>query len=235
MDVIEYTKKRPNLNRISIAKKYVIRGRFFDFVYTSVSCRLTNHDLSLKFESMCIYKFLHSPDVEKILKFLSTTMADKVQDVEAALQTISQAPIEMLLVNIRQLCEANYAIAKAICSLSLSFYEETGQFKPQFDSIGNCASAQAKPPPISEINNTQGSDQVTLHQYRSRHGLPEHAVVRLAQYWIKKRLAGTSLLNIVDENRALDDLRKAVVSSTPVFLALIRSMKKRRSATSSRR
>ncbi|XP_014553199.1 hypothetical protein COCVIDRAFT_40758 [Bipolaris victoriae FI3] len=146
-------------------------------------------------------------------------MSNNVQDVEAALQTIVQAPIESLLINTRQLFEANSAIAKAICSLSSSNY----------------ASVQAEPPPISEVNTTQGSDQVTLHQYRSRHGLPEHAIIRLAQYWIKKRLAGTSLLNIIDENRVLDDFRKAVVSSTPVFLALIRSIKKRRSATNSRR
>lgn len=198
----------------------------------SITLQITTYLLSSK---VCIYKTLHSPDVERILKFSSTTMSNKVQDVEAALHTISQAPVESLLMNIRQLCEANSAIAKAICSLSLSSYEETGQFKPQFNGIGNCASAQAKPPPISEINNTQSSSQVTLHQYKSRHGLPEHAVVRLAQYWIKKRLAGSSLLNIVDENRVLDDFRKAVVSSTPIFLALIRRMKKRRSATNSRR
>ena len=162
-------------------------------------------------------------------------MFNKVQDVEAALQTISQAPIESLLVNTHQLCEANSAIAKAICYLSSRLYEETGQFKPQFNDTGNCASTQVEPPPISEVNTTQGSDQVTLHQYGSRHDLPEHAIVRLAQYWVKKRLAGTSLLNIVDENRVLDDFRKAIVSSTPVFLALMRNMKKRRFATNSQR
>ncbi|KAF5844082.1 hypothetical protein GGP41_001460 [Bipolaris sorokiniana] len=48
-------------------------------------------------------------------------MFNKVQDVEAALQTISQAPIESLLVNTHQLCEANSAIAKAICYLSSRF------------------------------------------------------------------------------------------------------------------
>jgi hypothetical protein len=53
-----------------------------------------------------------------------------------------------------------------------------------------------------------------------RDGL-QHAVVRLAQYWIQRNTTGSSFRNFgdADGQRLFVDLRKAVVSSTPAVLA----------------
>lgn len=162
-------------------------------------------------------------------------MSNDVQDIRVALQTITQAPIASLHGNTRELCEANLVIAKAIYSLHSNFCEDVGKVETQFDDITDRASAQAQTDPILEVSTRQDSDQETMRQYEARRGRPEHAVMRLAQYWIQKKMAGPSVLSAADEHRILDDLRKFVVSSTPAFLALVRNIKKRRSATSSRR
>ncbi|KAJ6280873.1 hypothetical protein J3E71DRAFT_342978 [Bipolaris maydis] len=167
-------------------------------------------------------------------------MANNTPNIRAALQTISQASTESLVPHIWELCEANAAIAKAISSLSRNFCEEIGQLETPAKDLAtpentDLASSQAPPSTILRDNTLQDVSQGTLQQYKSRRSRPENAIVRLAQYWIQGRLAGTNALNIVDEHRVLDDLRKVVVSSTPVFLALVKSIKKRRSATNSRR
>ena len=166
-------------------------------------------------------------------------MANNTPNIRAALQTISQASIESLVPHILELCEANTAIAEAILSLSRNFCEEIGQLETPAKDLAtlqntDLANSQAQPPTILRDNTWQDASQGTLQQYRSRRSRPENAIARLAQYWIQRKLAGTSVLNVGDEYGVLDDLRKAVISSTPVFLALVRSIKKRRSATNSR-
>ncbi|KAJ5063744.1 hypothetical protein PSV09DRAFT_2194526 [Bipolaris maydis] len=166
-------------------------------------------------------------------------MANNTPNIRAALQTISQASIESLVPHILELCEANAAIAKAISSLSQNFCGQLETPANELATPGNTdltsSQAQAQPPAILRDNTWQDKSQGMLQQYRSRRGRPENAIVRLAQYWIQRRLAGTCVLNVVDEQGVLDDLRKAVISSTPAFIALVRSIKKRRSATNSRR
>ena len=162
-------------------------------------------------------------------------MSNDVHDVRVALQTITQAPIASLLINTRELCEANFVIAKAIHSLHSSFCEDVGKFETQLDDAADRAIAQAQVDPILEVSTRQGGDQETMRQYEARRGRPAHAVMRLVQYWIQKKIAGPSVLSAADEHIILDDLRKSVVSSTRVFLALVRSIKKRRAATTSRR
>ena len=167
-------------------------------------------------------------------------MANYTPNIRAALQTISKASTESLVPHIWELCEANAAIAKAISSLSRNFCEEIGQLETPAKDLAtpentDLASSQDQPPTTLRHNTWQEVSQGTLQQYKSRHVRPENAIVRLAQYWIQRRLAGTNVLNVVDEHRVLDDLRKVVVSSTPVFLALVKSIKKRSSATNSRR
>ncbi|EOA85925.1 uncharacterized protein SETTUDRAFT_39942 [Exserohilum turcica Et28A] len=167
-------------------------------------------------------------------------MANNTSNIRAALQTISQASTESLVPHIWKLCEANAAIAKAFLSLSRKFCEETGQLETPAKDLAtledtDLASSQAQSPTILRDNTWQDVSQGTLQQYNSRRGRPENAIVRLAQYWVQRRLAGTSVLNVADEQGVLDDIRKAVISSTPVFLALVRGIKKRRSAINSRR
>lgn len=167
-------------------------------------------------------------------------MANNTPGIRAALQTISQASTESLEPHILELCEANTAIANAILSLSRNFCEEIGQLETPTKDLAtpentDLASPQAQPPPILRDNTWQDLSQGTLQQYRSRRSRPENAIVRLAQHWVQRRLAGNSVLNVVDEHGVLDDLRKAVISSTPVILALVRSIKKRSSAANSRR
>lgn len=167
-------------------------------------------------------------------------MANNTPNIRAALQTISQASTESLVPHIWELCEANAAIAKAISSLSRDFCEEIGQLETPTRDLAtpedtDLASSQAQPPTILRDNTWHDVSQGTLQQYKSRRARPENAIVRLAQYWIQRRLAGTNTLNVVEEYGLLDDIRKVVISSTPVFLAFARSIKKRRSATNSRR
>ncbi|EUC27712.1 hypothetical protein COCCADRAFT_51343, partial [Bipolaris zeicola 26-R-13] len=120
--------------------------------------------------------------------------------IRAALQTISQASTESLVTHILELCEANTAIAKAILSLSRNFCEGIGQLETPIEDLAtpentDLVSSQAQPPPILRDNTWQDSSQGTLQQFRSRHSQPENAIVRLAQYWVQRRLGGTSVLN----------------------------------------
>lgn len=162
-------------------------------------------------------------------------MANDILNIRAALQMISQASTESLIQNIQELSEANAAIAKAILSLSRSFCEEIGQLETPAKNLTTSentdfASSQAQPPTI--LGNNRWKE---VSQYKSRRSRPENVIVRLAQYCIQRRLAGTSVPNSADEHGVLDDLRKVVITSTPVLLALVRSLKKRRSSTNSRR
>ncbi|XP_014550962.1 hypothetical protein COCVIDRAFT_69845, partial [Bipolaris victoriae FI3] len=121
--------------------------------------------------------------------------------IRAALQTISQASTELLAPHILELCEANTAIAKAILSLSGNFCEEIGQLETPTKDLAtpentDLASSQAQPPTILRDNTWQDASQGTLQQYRARRSRPENAIVRLAQYWVQRRLGGTSVLNV---------------------------------------
>jgi hypothetical protein len=70
-----------------------------------------------------------------------------------------------------------------------------------------------------------------LQRYKALLNRPEHAVVRFAQYWIQRKLTGSSFGNVgdADQHRLVVDLRKAVISSTPAVLALLRGIKRKRS------
>ncbi|KAJ5025145.1 hypothetical protein J3E71DRAFT_342931 [Bipolaris maydis] len=143
-------------------------------------------------------------------------MSNDVHDVRVALQTITQAPIASLLINTRELCEANFVIAKAIHSLHSSFCEDVGKFETQLDDAADRAIAQAQVDPILEVSTRQGGDQETMRQYEARRGRPEHAVMRLVQYWIQKKMAGPSVLK--DEirkqqsivNKALEKIKEQI-------------------------
>ena len=162
-------------------------------------------------------------------------MLATVLAVRAALETISGASYNSLVSSTRELYQANAAIAEALLSLSRSS-DHSDQVEAQVSGIVSSKHAdldnvQTQPHATSEVDTTQNETQGMLQRYKARHDGPEHAVVRLAQYWIQRKLTGSSCRNVgdADEHRLLVDLRKAVISSTPAVLALLRGIKRKRS------
>jgi hypothetical protein len=155
--------------------------------------------------------------------------------VRAALETIGQASTRSLVSSTRELCLANVAIAEALLSLNLS-----GGLADQVEAqVGGIVSSEdadlaniwTQRHATSEVGTAQDKTQSMLQRYKTRRDGLEHAVVRLAQYWIQRKLTGSSFGNVgdADEHRLLVDLRKAVISSTPAVLALLRCIKRKRS------
>jgi hypothetical protein len=155
--------------------------------------------------------------------------------VRAALETISQASTQSLVSSTRELCQANVAIAEALLSLSQSSGHDADQVEAQVGGIvssehADLANLQTQPRATSEVGTAQDKTQSMLQRYKARRDGPEHAVVRLAHYWIQRKLTGSGFCNVsdADEHRLLVDLRKAVVSSTPAVLALLRGIKRKK-------
>jgi hypothetical protein len=162
-------------------------------------------------------------------------MSVELLAVRSALQTISGASYNSLVSSTHELYPANAAIAEALLSLSRSS-GHNDQVEAQVRGIvssehSDLANVQTQPYATSGVNTTQNKTQDMLQQYKARGDRPEHAVVRFAQYWIQRKLTGSSFCNVgdADEHRLLVDLRKAVISSTPAVLALLRGIKRKRS------
>ncbi|KAG9186454.1 hypothetical protein G6011_09562 [Alternaria panax] len=156
--------------------------------------------------------------------------------VRAALEAIGQASIQSLVLSTRELYQANFAIAEALLSLGRSSSYNADQVEAQVGGImssehADLANIQTQPHATSEFGAAQDRTQSVLQRYKTRHNGLEHAVVKLAQYWIQRKLTGSSSRNAgdADERRLLVDLRKAAISSTPAVLALIRGIKRKRS------
>jgi hypothetical protein len=156
--------------------------------------------------------------------------------VRAALETISQASTQSLVLSTRELCQANVAIAEALLSLSRSSGHNADQVEAQVGGIvssehADLANIQTQPHTTSEVCTAQDKTQSMLQRYKTRRGGLEHAVVRLAQYWIQRKLTGSSSRNVgdADEHRLLVDLRKAAILSPPAVLALLKGIKRKRS------
>jgi hypothetical protein len=162
-------------------------------------------------------------------------MSVELLAVRAALDTISGASCNSLVSSTRELYQANAAIAEALLSLSRSS-DHDDQIEAHVRSImsskhADLANVQTQPDATSEVDTMQNETKGMLQRYKARHDGPEHAVVRLAQYWIQRKLMGSNFRNVgdADEHRLLVDLRKAVISSTPTVLALLRGIKRKRS------
>jgi hypothetical protein len=162
-------------------------------------------------------------------------MSVELLAVKAALDTISGASCNSLVSSTRKLYQANAAIAEALLSLSQSS-DHDDQVEAQVRAIvsskhADLANVQTQPHATSEVDTTENEIQGMLQRYKARHDGPEHAVVRLAQYWIQRKLTGFSFRNVgdADEHRLLVDLRKAIISSTPAVLAMLRGIKRKRS------
>jgi hypothetical protein len=162
-------------------------------------------------------------------------MSVELLAVRAALETISGASCNSLVLSTRELYQANAAIAEALLSLSRSIGYNGDQFEAQVGGIvssehADLANLETQPHATSEVGTAQDKTQSMLQRYKARRDGPEHAVVRLAQYWIQRKLTGSSFRNVsdADEHRLLVDLRKAVISSTPAVLALLRGIKRKR-------
>jgi len=156
--------------------------------------------------------------------------------VRAALETISQASTQSLILSTRELYQANFAIAEALLSLGRSSGHNADQVEAQVGGIvssehADLANIQTQPHATSEVGTAQDKTQGMLQRYKTRCDGLEYAVVRLAQYWIQRKLTGSSSRNSgdADERRLLVDLRKAAISSTPAVLALVRGIKRKRS------
>jgi hypothetical protein len=166
-------------------------------------------------------------------------MAVELLAVKAALETISEASCYSLLSSTRELCKANAAIGKALLYLSQSGVydadrvevEVRGNIRSEHADLVNL---QTQPYTTSEDDTAQDEAQSILRRYKAQRYRPDHAVVRLAQYWVQRKLIGSSFCNVgdADEHRLLVDLRKAVVSSTPAVLSLLRGIKRKRSIDS---
>ena len=160
-------------------------------------------------------------------------MAQDISTIRAALQTLSEAPPQSLIPHIQELCQANAAIAEALVVISQS---------SSYHAVG--VEAEAERTVVSEdggISDIRAQDQEEdavqeTHNMLQRNTLwrrrSEHAVVRLAQYWIQRKLVGSTgglrTVGDADEHRLLVDLRKAVLSSTPVVLSILRGVKRKR-------
>jgi hypothetical protein len=162
-------------------------------------------------------------------------MSVELLAVRAALDTISGASCNSLVSSTHELYQANAAIAEALLSLSRSSGHDD-QVEAQARGIvssehSDLANVQTQPHATSEVDTTQSKTQDMLQRYKARRDGLEHAVVRLAQYWFQRKLTGSSFRNVgdADEHRLLVDLRKAVISSTPAVLALLRGIKRKRS------
>jgi hypothetical protein len=157
-------------------------------------------------------------------------MADDLAHVRAALRTISAASPRSLISHVRELCQANAAIAEALVVISQSsdlIIKVEGEDKRTVISAdANVFDLQTQG---QEVNGVQATHNM-LGKHTSWRDRSEHAVVRLAQYWIQKKLIGSGLRTVrdVDEHRLLVDLRKAALSSTPAVLALLRGIKRKR-------
>jgi hypothetical protein len=156
--------------------------------------------------------------------------------VRAALETISQASTQSLVSSTRELCQANVAIAEALLSLSGSNGHDADRVEAQVGGIvssehADLANTQTQPQATLGVGTTQDKTQSILQRYKARRDGPEQAVMRLAHYWIQRKLMGSSFCNVsdADEHRLLVDLRKAALSSTPAVLALLRGIKRKRS------
>lgn len=166
-----------------------------------------------------------------------TTMAVELLAVKAALETISGASCNSLISSTRELCKANAAIAKALLYLSQSGVYDADRVEVEIGSNissehADLANSQTLPYTTLEDDTAQDKAQSILQRSKAQRDRPDHAVVRLAQYWIQRKLMGSSFCNDADEHRLLVDLRKAVVLSTPAVLSLLRGIKRKRSIDS---
>ncbi|KAF1936515.1 hypothetical protein EJ02DRAFT_480107 [Clathrospora elynae] len=126
-------------------------------------------------------------------------MADDFSAVRVALETISRASYNSLVSSTRELCQANAAIAEALLSLSRSSGHDADQVEAQVGGIVSSEHADLANA-TSEVDTAQNETQNMLQRYKARRGGPEHAVVRLAQYWIERKLTGSSFRNVGDAN-----------------------------------
>ena len=164
-------------------------------------------------------------------------MAEDISTIRAALQTLREVPPQSFIPHVRELCQANAAVAEALVFISQS---------SSYHAIGVEAEAErnvvSENGGISDLRTDQEENAVQethnmLQGNTSWRRRSEHAVVRLAQYWIQRKLAGSTgglrTVGDADEHRLLVDLRKAVLSSTPVVLSILRGVKRKRSSDGS--
>jgi hypothetical protein len=166
-------------------------------------------------------------------------MAVELLAVKAALETISGASCNSLISSTRELCKANAAIAKALLYLSQSGVSDTDRVEVEVwgnisSEHADLANLQTQPYIASEYDTAHDEAQSILKRYKAQRYRPDHSIMRLAQYWIQRKLTGSSFCNVgdADEHRLLVDLSKAVVLSTPTVLSLLRGIKRKRSIDS---
>jgi hypothetical protein len=114
-------------------------------------------------------------------------MSVELLAVKAALETISGASCNSLVLSTRELYQANAAIAEALLSLSRSTGYNGDQVEAQVRGIvssehADLANLQTQPHATSKVGTAQDKTQSMLQRYKSQRDGPEHAVVRLAQY-----------------------------------------------------
>jgi hypothetical protein len=162
-------------------------------------------------------------------------MAEDLITLKAALQAVSKAPPQSLMLHARDLCQANLAIAEAFVFIRQSNSYHNTRVEAEVEAEHTVVPedtgisyVQTRDREVKVIQETH--DMLQSHtSWRER---SENVVMKLAQHWVYVKLTGSSsrAFSDADEHRLLVDLRHAVVSSTPAVFTLLRGIKRKRSA-----
>jgi hypothetical protein len=161
-------------------------------------------------------------------------MAEDLTALKAALQAVSKAPPQSLMLHARDLCQANLAIAEAFVFTRQSSSYHTTSVEAEVEAEHTVV------PEDTGISYVQTRDREAkfiqethdmLQNHKSWRERSENVVMKLAQHWVYGKLTGSSsrALSDADEHRLLVDLRQAVLSSTPAVFTLLRGIKRKRS------
>jgi DNA-binding GntR family transcriptional regulator len=163
-------------------------------------------------------------------------MSEDLTTLKAALQTVSKARPQSLMLHVRELCQANAAIAEALLSISQSSnYHVVGvETEAERAVVSEDADVSDLRTQGQEENAVQKTHNM-LQKHMSWRDRSEHVVMKLAQHWVYGKVTGSSSRTFgdADEHRLLIDLRQAILSSTPSMLALLRGIKRKRSINGS--
>jgi hypothetical protein len=154
-------------------------------------------------------------------------MAEDLTTLKAALQAVSKAPPQSLMLHARELCQANLAIAEAFVFTTRVETEVEAEHTvvPEDTGISYVQTRDREAKVIQETHDI-------LQNHKSWRERSENVVMKLAQQWVYGKLTGSSsrAFSDADEHRLLVDLRQAVLSSTPAVFTLLRGIKRKRSA-----
>jgi TolA-binding protein len=165
-------------------------------------------------------------------------MAEDFTTLKAALQAVSKAPPQSLMLHAWEPCQANLAIAEALVFIGQSNSYHTTRVEAEVEAEHTVvpentgiSDLQTQDQEVETVQETQNM----LQQHMSWRGRSEHVVMKLSQHWVHGKLTGPNSRTFgdTDEHRLLIDLRQAILSSAPAMLALLRGIERERSTNGS--